>query len=312
MPSATAGFPDLTPYFKLDGSRTITGATIITNTLNVSGLLTGGAGAAFTGSLSATEDITARSLATTRTLTAFSTSYAYDATITSTAAAASSDLSGLLATVKHTGAGLLSFIEGLQVYTETTGPTTEHYGLYLSAANKAATSRFFGLRLGATSSAGAAISTDFVGAYIRAQLAGGSTAPVLIGLDVELAGAGSTTTYGIRTNGNIMLAGAQKLIGGTSTTAGLTLQTTTGVGGASSIFKVLVGNNGATEAITILSNGDVGIKTPAPNNALDITGTVQADGLRLDVTPTAETIVPTHTITISVSGTNYKIPLVLA
>lgn len=35
-------------------------------------------------------------------------------------------------------------------------------------------------------------------------------------------------------------------------------------------------------------------------------------GLRLDVTPTAETITPTHTITISVNGTNYKIPLVAA
>lgn len=58
--------------------------------------------------------------------------------------------------------------------------------------------------------------------------------------------------------------------------------------------------------------GDVGIKTLVPNNALDVTGTVQADGLRLDVTPTAETIVPTHTITISVNGTSYKIPIVLA
>jgi hypothetical protein len=56
--------------------------------------------------------------------------------------------------------------------------------------------------------------------------------------------------------------------------------------------------------------GDVGIKTLVPNNALDVTGTVQADGLRLDVTPTAEVIVPTHTITISVNGTSYKIPIV--
>lgn len=56
----------------------------------------------------------------------------------------------------------------------------------------------------------------------------------------------------------------------------------------------------------------VGINTEAPNNALDVVGTIQADGLRLDLTPTAETITPTHTITVSINGTNYKIPLVAA
>ena len=60
------------------------------------------------------------------------------------------------------------------------------------------------------------------------------------------------------------------------------------------------------------TNNRVGIGNTAPNNALDVTGTAQIDGLRLDVSPTAETITPSHTITISVNGTNYKIPIVAA
>lgn len=56
----------------------------------------------------------------------------------------------------------------------------------------------------------------------------------------------------------------------------------------------------------------VGIGVATPANKLEVNGTIQADGLRLDVSPTAEAIVPTHTITISVNGTNYKIPIVAA
>lgn len=58
--------------------------------------------------------------------------------------------------------------------------------------------------------------------------------------------------------------------------------------------------------------GNVKIGAGTPNSKLDVTGTVQCDGLRLDVTPTVEIIVPTATITISVNGTNYKIPIVAA
>lgn len=48
------------------------------------------------------------------------------------------------------------------------------------------------------------------------------------------------------------------------------------------------------------------------DDGIDVTGTIHGDGLRLDVTPTSETITPTHTITISLNGTNYKIPCVAA
>lgn len=68
----------------------------------------------------------------------------------------------------------------------------------------------------------------------------------------------------------------------------------------------------ANSDIIITSAGLIGFGTVAPNSKVDVVGTVQADGLRLDVTPTAETPVMTHTITFSANGTNYKIPCVAA
>ena len=63
---------------------------------------------------------------------------------------------------------------------------------------------------------------------------------------------------------------APKIIGGTGTTQTLTYQTTSGVGetGARHIF--LVGNNGATEAMTILNSGFVGIGTTGPTTTLQV------------------------------------------
>ena len=45
------------------------------------------------------------------------------------------------------------------------------------------------------------------------------------------------------------------IIGGTATTSDLTLQTTSGVGATGADMHFLVGNNGATEAMTILNSG---------------------------------------------------------
>ena len=60
------------------------------------------------------------------------------------------------------------------------------------------------------------------------------------------------------------------LIGGTTTTSPLTFKTTTGVGttGARHIFQV--GNNGATEAMTILNNANVGIGITSPTSKFQV------------------------------------------
>lgn len=73
-------------------------------------------------------------------------------------------------------------------------------------------------------------------------------------------------------------------------------------------FIISMLSAGWQERMRVQKGGNVGIGTNAPNNKLDVAGTIQADGLRLDVTPTAETITATHTITFSANGTNYKIP----
>ncbi len=67
-------------------------------------------------------------------------------------------------------------------------------------------------------------------------------------------------------------SGGQILIGGTGTTDDLTLQTTSGVGATGADMHFKVGNNGATEAMTILNTGNVGIGTTGPGAPLDILG----------------------------------------
>ena len=69
------------------------------------------------------------------------------------------------------------------------------------------------------------------------------------------------------TTGNIT---APKLIGGSATTSDLYLQTTSGVGETGADMHFLVGNNGATEAMTILNSGKVGIGTTAPGYKLHL------------------------------------------
>ena len=80
----------------------------------------------------------------------------------------------------------------------------------------------------------------------------------------------------VLTTWNVLVS---KLIGGTATTSDLTLQTTSGVGATGADMHFLVGNNGATEAMTILNAGNVGIGTTVPQGLLDVQGVAGAPGV---------------------------------
>src|SRR3990167_3093808 len=77
-------------------------------------------------------------------------------------------------------------------------------------------------------------------------------------------------------NANLLFDGTRKIIGGTTTTSDFTLKTTSGVGVAGADMHFLVGNNGATEAMTILNSGFVGIGTTGPAYNLEIENTADA------------------------------------
>ncbi|MDD4909316.1 MAG: tail fiber domain-containing protein [Candidatus Omnitrophica bacterium] len=68
------------------------------------------------------------------------------------------------------------------------------------------------------------------------------------------------------------------VIGGSATTSDLSLQTTSAAGEAGADMHFLVGNNGQTEAMTILNSGYVGIGSTVPTAALDINGNIQVSG----------------------------------
>ena len=71
------------------------------------------------------------------------------------------------------------------------------------------------------------------------------------------------------------LLGGQTAIGGTAVTDILKLQGTSGNGTLSSpAIQALVGNNGATTALTILNNGNVGIDVTVPTQKLDVSGNI--------------------------------------
>lgn len=73
-------------------------------------------------------------------------------------------------------------------------------------------------------------------------------------------------------------SGGQTVIGGTAVTDTLNIQGTSGNGtSTSTAIKALVGNNGATEAVTILNNGNVGFQNPNPSVAVEIGSTTMGE-----------------------------------
>ena len=93
----------------------------------------------------------------------------------------------------------------------------------------------------------------------------------------------SATQIGLKSSSVTSIIGntaGVTIIGGTATTADLSFQTTSGVGTTGADMHFLVGNAGATEAMTILNNGNVGIGTTGPGAKLSFaTGTTAADGI---------------------------------
>jgi hypothetical protein len=84
-----------------------------------------------------------------------------------------------------------------------------------------------------------------------------------------------------------------KITGGTSTTADLSFQTTTGVGASGADMHFLVGNAGGTEAMTILNSGNIGINTLTPANQF-VVGGVQAGNAGLEVVPGSGIVVQSY------------------
>lgn len=126
------------------------------------------------------------------------------------------------------------------------------------------------------------IESTFSGGLITNNIKGINTAGLKIenhlGDDVALFGAGSsqgTTFYGgvvMNTIASIATSlTTPRVIGGTGVTSILELVGTSGNGTLTSpAVKVNVGNNGATTAITVLNNGNVGIGTTTPGSVLTL------------------------------------------
>lgn len=75
-------------------------------------------------------------------------------------------------------------------------------------------------------------------------------------------------------NANLLFDGSRKIIGGSGVTDLLTLQGTSANGTSTAkAFRVLVGNNGGTEAMTILNDGNIGLGQTSPTgNKLYVVG----------------------------------------
>ncbi|MFA6520406.1 MAG: DUF5000 domain-containing lipoprotein [Candidatus Paceibacterota bacterium] len=112
-----------------------------------------------------------------------------------------------------------------------------------------------------------------------------------------------TATAGFTVSGGNLVSPI--LVGGSGTTQDLTLQTTTGVGASGADMHFLVGNNGGTEAMTILNDGNMGIGILSPSAVLHLkAGTASAGTGPLKFTAGANLTSP-ESGTLEFDGSNY-------
>lgn len=93
----------------------------------------------------------------------------------------------------------------------------------------------------------------------------------------------------------------------------------TGFGSAATLTNIAIlrrdacwmSPRGTNTDLNVGSAGNVGIGVAgnSAGNKLEVVGTVQMDGIRLDQTPTAGAVTTTHYITINANGTTYRIPV---
>lgn len=146
-------------------------------------------------------------------------------------------------------------------------------------------------------------------------------------LDTEKAAASSLGTIASQNANNVSITGG--------TLGGLTRLQTTGLEGIAAInstadtrvdlFSTGAGGtiqatnaSGAAYGPLVLGGSNISQKIAGATVVLitgaefDVRTAFRCDGLRIDQAPTAGTITPTHTLTISLNGTDYKIPCVAA
>lgn len=70
--------------------------------------------------------------------------------------------------------------------------------------------------------------------------------------------------------------------------------------------------DGPIACAAITASGAVVCAGITSTSGVDVQALLRCDSFRIDQTPTSEVVVCTHTITVSVNGTNYKIPCVAA
>lgn len=139
------------------------------------------------------------------------------------------------------------------------------------------------------------LATSF-GTFTSAQLATGASDETGTGALVF----GTTPTFTTNLT-------APLLIGGTGTGSTLSFKSTSGVGATDAlIFQV--GNNGATEAMRVMTNGRIGIGTATPdaNAIVDITSTTKAF-MKPRMTETQMRAIPSPTAGMEVFNTSYGV-----